>query len=245
MKNLTLPCFLPLPAPNQWDSITVKGVMCQDQQQNRATGSSGTWFWPDPHNSKCRTVRSSQTRKTKGHTNGYASQSHIVFAFEVGIVHVPPYLLCAPYINILIVGFLFLVCVWLYLFVYCVHPLFVWLVYAWFAYLFCIFWIVYIFYLLLLSASFISLCIFITLYLCAYFDFPLFVCVFCLSFIYLCIVWFFSFCCVHVSLFIYCVYFICMFIASALFVCVIGHWYFPLFFIDVYLCSSFYFFYFF
>ncbi|XP_047493032.1 protein wntless-like isoform X3 [Penaeus chinensis] len=37
-------------APNQWDSITVKGVMCQDQQQNRATGSSGTWFWPDPHN---------------------------------------------------------------------------------------------------------------------------------------------------------------------------------------------------
>ncbi|ROT65446.1 wntless protein [Penaeus vannamei] len=56
--------------------------MCQDQQQNRATGSSGTWFWPDPHNSKCRTVRSSQTRKTKGHTNGYASQSHIVFAFE-------------------------------------------------------------------------------------------------------------------------------------------------------------------
>lgn len=139
MKNLTLPCFLPLPAPNQWDSITVKGVMCQDQQQNRATGSSGTWFWPDPHNSKCRTVRSSQTRKTKGHTNGYASQSHIVFAFEVGIVHVPPYLLCAPYINILIVGFLFwcvygficlyIVCI-LYLFDWYMHGLLIYFVYS-------------------------------------------------------------------------------------------------------------------
>ncbi|XP_037785918.1 protein wntless-like isoform X2 [Penaeus monodon] len=69
-------------APNQWDSITVKGIMCQDQQQNHATGSSGTWFWPDPHNSKCHTIRPSQTHKTKGHSNGYASQSHIVFAFE-------------------------------------------------------------------------------------------------------------------------------------------------------------------